>query len=61
MIMIKTPRGNILHSGDTSYFPGFSEIGQKYKVDVALLNYGKQIPSPEKPYYMNAQKLVMAG
>ncbi len=61
MIMIETPRGNILHSGDTSYFPGFSEIGQKYKVDVALLNYGKQIPSPEKPYYMNAQKLVMAA
>ena len=61
MIMIETPRGNILHSGDTSYFPGFAEVGQKYKIDVALLNYGKQIPTPEKPYYMSPQKFVMAA
>jgi len=61
MVLIETPRGNILHSGDTSYFPGFKEIGQKYNVDVALLNFGKQIPNPEKPYYMNSQKLVMAA
>jgi len=61
MIMIETPRGNILHSGDTWYFRGFGEIGQKYKVDVALLNYGKQIPTPQKPYYMNSQKLVLAA
>jgi len=61
MIMIETPRGNILHSGDTWYFPGFGEIRQKYRVDVALLNYGKQIPTPEKPYYMNPEKLVLAA
>jgi L-ascorbate 6-phosphate lactonase len=61
MIMIETSRGNILHSGDTSYFPGFAEIGNKFKVDVALLNYGKQIPNPEKPYYMNAKKIAMAA
>jgi L-ascorbate 6-phosphate lactonase len=61
MVMIETPRGNILHSGDTWYFPGFGEIGQKYEVEVALLNYGKQIPTPEKPYYMNPRKLVLAA
>jgi len=61
MILLETPRGNILHSGDTAYFPGFKEIGDNYKIDVALLNYGKQIPNPEKPYYMNAQKLSMAA
>ena len=61
MILLETPTGNILHSGDTSYFGGFKEIGDGYSVDVALLNFGKQIPNPEKPYYMNAQKLAMAA
>ncbi|HXQ92711.1 MAG TPA: MBL fold metallo-hydrolase [Nitrososphaerales archaeon] len=61
MVLLETPRGNILHSGDTSYFGGFKEVGSNYSVDVALLNFGKQIPTPEKPYYMNAQKLAMAA
>jgi len=61
MIMIETSRGNILHSGDTNYFPGFADIGSKFTVDVALLNFGKQIPNPEKPYYMNASKITMAA
>ena len=61
MILLETPRGNILHSGDTGYFGGFKEIGDGCRVDVALVNFGKQIPTPEKPYYMNAQKLAMAA
>jgi L-ascorbate metabolism protein UlaG (beta-lactamase superfamily) len=61
MILLETPSGNILHSGDTSYFEGFKEIGDRYPVEVALLNFGKQIPTPEKPYYMSAQKLAMAA
>jgi L-ascorbate 6-phosphate lactonase len=58
MILVETPDGNILHSGDTSYFEGFKEIGDRYTVDIALLNFGRQIPTAEKPYYMNAQKLA---
>ncbi len=61
VILIESERGNILHSGDTSYFSGFREIGEKYEVKVALLNFGKQIPTPEKPYYMNAEKVAMAA
>jgi L-ascorbate 6-phosphate lactonase len=61
MIVLETPRGNVLHSGDTSYFPGFREVGEKFTVDVALLNFGKQIPTPEKPYYMDARKVAMAA
>jgi L-ascorbate metabolism protein UlaG (beta-lactamase superfamily) len=60
MLMIETERRNVLHSGDTSYFHGFAKIGKKFKVDVALLNFGKQIPNPEKPYYMNAEKVALA-
>ena len=61
MILIETARGNVVHSGDTSYFSGFREIGEKFEIDVALLNFGKQIPTPEKPYYMSAEKVVMAA
>lgn len=61
MVLIETPNGNVLHSGDTSYFSGFREIGEKYQIDVALLNFGKQIPTPDKPYYMNAEKVAMAA
>jgi L-ascorbate 6-phosphate lactonase len=61
MLMIETPRGNILHSGDTSYFEGFKKIGNEFDIQVALLNFGKQIPTPEKPYYMNAEKVAKAA
>ena len=61
MFVIETPRGRILHSGDTSYFEGFKTIGDALDIQVALLNFGKQIPTPEKPYYMNAEKVAKAA
>ena len=61
MYLIETPRGNIFHSGDTSYFEGFKKVGDGYRVDVALLNFGKQIPTPDKPYYMDADRLASAA
>lgn len=61
MYLIQTPRGNVFHSGDTSYFPGFKTIGDKFKVDLALLNFGRQIPTPDKPYYMSAYKMASAA
>jgi len=61
MYLIETPRGNIFHSGDTSYFDGFKKVGDGYEVDVALLNFGKQIPTAEKPYYMNADRVASAA
>lgn len=61
MVLIETPRGNIFHSGDTAYFSGFKQVGDKHQIDIALLNFGKQIPTPEKPYYMNAEKVATAA
>ena len=61
MYLIRTPRASIFHSGDSSYFEEFKKIGDAHSVDVALLNYGKQIPTPEKPYYMSAEKLAQAA
>jgi L-ascorbate 6-phosphate lactonase len=59
--LIRTPRGNIFHSGDTTYFKGFQKIGESHKVTVAFLNFGKQIPTPEKPYYMNAEGVAKSA
>jgi L-ascorbate metabolism protein UlaG (beta-lactamase superfamily) len=53
--LIRDPRGNIFHSGDANYFSGFQKVSESHKVTVAFLNFGKQIPTPEKPYYMNAE------
>jgi len=61
MFLIETPRANIVHSGDTLYFEGFAKIGASQRVDIAMLNFGKQIPTPEKPYYMNAKSLAEAA
>lgn len=61
MYVIETPRGNVFHSGDSSYFDGFKGVGDEYRIRVALLNFGKQIPTPEKPYYMSADKLASAA
>lgn len=61
MYLVETPRGNVFDSGDSSYFGGFKEIGDKYLVDVALLNFGKQIPTPDKPYYLSAEKVAFAA
>lgn len=61
MYLLETPRGSIFHSGDSSYFEGFEKIGIQHAVNVALINFGKQIPTPEKPYYMNAERLAHAA
>jgi L-ascorbate metabolism protein UlaG (beta-lactamase superfamily) len=43
--LIKTAGGfTIFVSGDTAYFDGFREIGQEYKIDLAILNLGAYEP-----------------
>lgn len=59
--LVRTSRGNVFHSGDTNYFEGLREIGSRHRVAVALLNFGKQIPTPEKPYYMSADDVAAAA
>ena len=61
MYLIQTPRGSVLHSGDTSYFQGFKTLGDAFRVDLALLNFGRQVPTLDKPYYMSADKMASAA
>jgi len=59
--LIQTPRGSLYHSGDTKYFEGFAEVGANYTVDIALLNFGKEFPSAENRWYMNAGEVANAA
>ena len=36
--VIESERGTIYYSGDTEYFPGLADVGQRYRPDVAILN-----------------------
>ena len=36
--VIETPAATIFYSGDTDYFSGFSAVGWKYDIDIAVLN-----------------------
>jgi L-ascorbate 6-phosphate lactonase len=60
IFLIQTPSGNLLHSGDSLYTPTFKAVGDKFKVDISLLDYGKQL-NMEKQYYMDARAVAKAA
>jgi L-ascorbate metabolism protein UlaG (beta-lactamase superfamily) len=41
--VIDTDSAVIYYSGDTDYFPGFEEVGLKYRPDIALLNINSHL------------------
>jgi len=36
--VIETPYGTVYYSGDSNYFDGFAEVGNRYRPDIAILN-----------------------
>jgi len=49
----------IFDGGDTFYFPEMAEIGRKWGIDVAFLNYAKNLP--DKIYYMDEEAVLKAA
>lgn len=47
--VIRSRRESLYHAGDTAYFPGFSEIGERLRPELALLPIGAYDP----PSYRN--------
>ncbi|HEY6571789.1 MAG TPA: MBL fold metallo-hydrolase [Candidatus Eisenbacteria bacterium] len=45
--IIRTALSTIYYSGDTEYFPGFAEIGDRYDPDIALININAHLQSPD--------------
>ena len=50
----------IYHCGDTAFFPGFKEIGERFKIDVALLPIGAYDPPSGREVHMNPEEAVRA-
>ena len=50
----------IFHCGDTAYFEGFSEIGKRHTIDVALLPIGAYDPPSGREVHMNPEEAVRA-
>ena len=44
----------IFHCGDTAYFPGFKEIGDRFSVDLALLPIGAYEAPTGREVHMTA-------
>jgi len=50
----------VFHCGDTAYFEGFKEIGERFKIDVALLPIGAYDPPSGREVHMNPEEAVQA-
>src|SRR5213076_2984704 len=50
----------IFHCGDTAYFPGFKEIGDRFSVDLALLPIGGYDAPTGREVDMNPEEAVKA-
>lgn len=51
---------SIFHCGDTAYFDGFREIGQRHRIDIALLPIGAYDPPSGREVHMNPEEAVQA-
>jgi len=50
----------IFHCGDTAYFDGFKEIGERFSIDVALMPIGAYDPPSGREVHMNPEEAVQA-
>lgn len=51
---------SLYHAGDTAYFPGFAEIGQRLRPDLALLPIGAYHPPSFRNVHTNPSDAVRA-
>lgn len=51
---------SIFHCGDTAYFNGFKEIGQRHNIEIALLPIGAYDPPSGREVHMNPEEAVGA-
>lgn len=50
----------IYHCGDTAFFDGFTEIGSRFDIDIALLPIGAYDPPSGREVHMNPEQAVKA-
>jgi L-ascorbate metabolism protein UlaG (beta-lactamase superfamily) len=57
---LKLGSRTIFHCGDSAYFPGFSEIGERLRTEIALLPIGAYDPPSRREVHMNPEEAVKA-
>lgn len=50
----------IFHCGDTAFFDGFKEIGERFKIDLALMPIGAYDPPSGREVHMNPEQALEA-
>jgi len=50
----------IFHCGDSAYFPGFKEIGDRHNIEIALLPIGAYEAPTGREVHMNPEEAVKA-
>jgi len=58
--VIEVEGRTIFHCGDSAFFPGFREIGQHYKIDIALLPIGAYDAPTGREVHMNPEEAMRA-
>ncbi|MBJ7256906.1 MAG: MBL fold metallo-hydrolase [Akkermansiaceae bacterium] len=58
--IIRAGGKSIFHCGDSAYFEGFKEIGQRYEIDVALMPIGAYESPSGRDVHMNPEEAVRA-
>jgi len=58
--LIKTPGHHLYHAGDSAYFEGFTQIGERHRVDTALLPIGAYHAPSGRHVHMNPEEALVA-
>lgn len=58
--LIEGPERTLFHCGDSSMFEGFQEIGQRARIDVALMPIGAYEAPSGRPVHMNPEEALDA-
>lgn len=58
--VVKLPEHTVYHSGDSAYFDGFAEIGERHAIDTALLPIGAYDCPSGREVHMNPEEALRA-
>jgi L-ascorbate metabolism protein UlaG (beta-lactamase superfamily) len=58
--IMKTAHSSLYHCGDSAYFEGFTEIGQRYSIDTAILPIGAYDSPSGREVHMNPEEALQA-
>jgi L-ascorbate metabolism protein UlaG (beta-lactamase superfamily) len=58
--IVRTGGKSIFHCGDSAYFDGFTEMGRRYEIDIALMPIGAYESPSGRDVHMNPEEAVRA-